>query len=134
MKVAASVLPRLAIPVGFYLDDRRVFGEGWTRERFYCDPLALGSYPLYFLASLFCADMSFLTSGEIGCSVVIIASTGDKLFPFDYVQEIYERIVAPDKEMLVFELDRHLVFNECVKEVLPSVAEKLEEYSTRYKE
>jgi hypothetical protein len=133
MKVTASVLPRLEIPVGFYLDDRRVFGEGWTREQFYCDPLALGSYPLYFLASLFCADMSFLTSGEIGCSVVIIASTGDKLFPFDYVQEIYERIVAPDKEMLVFELDRHLIFNECVKEVLPSVAEKLEEYSTRVK-
>jgi alpha-beta hydrolase superfamily lysophospholipase len=129
MKAVASALPRLAIPAGLYLDDRRVFGEEWTREHFYCDPLALNSYPLYFLASLFCADMSFLTSGEIGCPVVIVASTGDRLFPFDYVQRIYERIVAPDKEMLVFELDRHLIFNECVEEVLPSMGVKLEEYS-----
>jgi esterase/lipase len=60
---------------------------------------------------------------------VIVASTGDRLFPFDYVQRIYERIVAPDKEMLVFELDRHLIFNECVEEVLPSMGVKLEEYS-----
>jgi alpha-beta hydrolase superfamily lysophospholipase len=134
MKATASVLPWLAIPVGFYLDDRRVFGEGWTREQFYCDPLGLGSYPLYFLSSLFCADMSFLTSGEIGCPVVIVASTGDRLFPFDYVQEIYERIVAPDKEMLVFELDRHLIFNESVEEVLPRIGAKLEEYSMRYEE
>jgi hypothetical protein len=130
----ASALPRLAIPVGLYLDDRRVFGEEGTREQVYCDPLALKSYSLYFLSSLFCADMSFLTSGEIGCSVIIAASTGDKLFPFGYVKWIYERIVAPDKEMLVFDLDRHLIFNECVEEVLPSVAEKLEEYSTRYEE
>ena len=131
MKAAARILPRLAIPVGLYLDDRRVFGEEWTREQFYSDPLALKSYPLYFLASLFSADMSFLTSGEIGCPVVIVASTGDKLFPFDYVRTIYERIVAPEKEMLLFELDRHLIFNERVDEVLPSMIAKLGEYSTR---
>jgi alpha-beta hydrolase superfamily lysophospholipase len=130
MRAAASVLPRLAIPVGFYLDDRRVFGEEWTREQFYCDPLTLGSYPLYFLSSLFCADMSFLTSGEINCPVVIVASTGDRLFPFDYVQRIYEHIVAPDKEMLILDLDRHLIFNERVEEVLPSMSAKLDEYST----
>jgi alpha-beta hydrolase superfamily lysophospholipase len=130
VKAAASVLPRQEIPLGFYLDDRRVFREEWSREQFNYDPLALRSYPLYFLSSLFCADMGFLTSGEISCPVVIVASTGDKLFPFDYVQRIYERIVAPDKEMLVFELDRHLIFNECVEEVLPTLCAKLGEYST----
>jgi esterase/lipase len=78
--------------------------------------------------------MSFLTSGEIGCPIVILASTGDKLFPFGYVQRLYELIVALDKEMLVFELDCHLIFNESVEEVLPSVGAKLEEYSTRYEE
>jgi alpha-beta hydrolase superfamily lysophospholipase len=130
MRAAASVLPGLAIPVGFYLDDRRVFGEEWTREQFYCDPLTLGSYPLYFLSSLFCADTSFLTSGEINCPVVIVASTGDRLFPFDYVQRIYEHIVALDKEMLILDLDRHLIFNERVEEVLPSMSAKLDEYST----
>jgi hypothetical protein len=58
----------------------------------------------------------------------VIASTGDKLFPFDYTEQVYEGIVAPSKEMLVFELDRHLIFNECVEEVLPSLVAKLEEY------
>ena len=48
--------------------------------------------------------------------------------------KIYERIIAPDKEKLVFDLDRHLIFNESVEEVLPSVGAKLEEYSTRYEE
>ena len=131
MRAAASVLPRLAIPIGFYLDDRRVFGEEWTREQFYLDPLALNSYPLYFLASLFSADMRFLTTGEISCPVVIVASKGDELFPLDYVRTIYERIVAPEKEMLLFELDRHLIFNEQVEGVLPSMIAKLGEYSTR---
>lgn len=131
MNVAARALPRLAIPVGVYLDDRRVFGEEWTREQFYSDPLALKAYPLHFLASLFSADMRFLTTGEISCPVVIVASKGDKLFSFDYVRTIYERIVAPEKEILLFELDRHLIFNERVDEVLPSMIAKLGEYSTR---
>ena len=130
MRAAASALPRLEIPVGLYLDDRRVFGEEWTREQFYLEPLALKSYPLHFLASLFSADMRFLTTGEIGCPVVFVASTGDKLFPFDYVRTIYGRIVAPEKEMLIFESDRHLIFNERVDEVLPSMTAKLEEYAT----
>lgn len=129
MKTAASILLRLSIPVGLYLDDRRVFGEEWTREQFYCDPLALTSYPLYFLASLFSTDMSFLEDGSMQCPVIVIASTGDKLFPLDYVRRIYRRIVAPHKEMLVFDVDRHLIFNERVEEVLPSVAAKLEEYA-----
>jgi alpha-beta hydrolase superfamily lysophospholipase len=132
MSAAGSALPRLAIPVGLYLDVRRVFGEEWTRDQFYLDPLALKAYPLYFLArSLFSADMRFLTTGEISRPVVIVASTGDKLFPFDYVRTIYERIVAPEKEMLLFELDRHLIFNERVAEVLPSMIAKLGQYSTR---
>jgi pimeloyl-ACP methyl ester carboxylesterase len=101
MKAAASIMPRLSIPIGFYLDDHRVFGEEWTREQFYSDPLALTSYPLYFLASLFSADMSFLKDGSIQRPAVVIAWRGDKLFPLDYVRRIYRRIVAPHKEMLV---------------------------------
>lgn len=131
IKAAAGVLPRLPIPVGFYLDDRRIFGEERTREQFYSDPLSLTSYPLHFLTSLFSAETSFLEDGSIRCPVVVVASTGDRLFPFDHVREIYERIVAPDKEMLVFDLDRHLIFNECVEEVLPSVVAKLEGYCAR---
>jgi hypothetical protein len=66
--------------------------------------------------------------------VVVIASTGDRLFPFDYVRRVYGRIVALCKEMLVFGLDRHLIFNECVEEVLPSVVAKLREYCAGHTE
>jgi alpha-beta hydrolase superfamily lysophospholipase len=129
MRAVARALPRLPLPAGFYLQEGRIFGAEWTLEYFRWDPLGLRSYPLYFLASLFSADTSFLSSGEIRCPVVVIASTGDKLFAFDYTERVYEGIVAPSKEMLVFELDHHLIFNECVEEVLPSLAAKLEEYA-----
>jgi hypothetical protein len=61
--------------------------------------------------------------------VVVIAATGDALFPFGYTRRVCEHIVALHKEMLVFDLDRHLIFNECVDEVLPRLVEKLGEYS-----
>lgn len=129
MNALSRVLPRLPLPLQFYLDDRRIFGEQWTREQFYADPLGLTSYPLRFLASLFSTDMGFLTSGEVRCPVIVIASTGDKLFPLDYTLKVYERIVAPRKEMLVYELGRHLIFNECVGEILPPLVGKLKEYA-----
>jgi alpha-beta hydrolase superfamily lysophospholipase len=129
MAVASRVLPSLPVPLSFYLDDRRVFGEWWTREQFYSDPMGRTSYPLYFLVSLFTADMGFLTSGEIRCPVIVIASTGDQLFPFDYTRKVYERVVASRKEMLLFELDRHLILNECVEEVLSPLVGKLKEYT-----
>ena len=129
MRGVARALPRLPLPISFYLQERRIFGVEWTREQFHLDPLSLRSYPLYFLASLFSADTSFLSSSEIRCPVVVIASTGDKLFPFDYTEHVYKSIVAPSKEMLVFELDHHLIFNECVEEVLPSLVAKLEEHA-----
>jgi pimeloyl-ACP methyl ester carboxylesterase len=100
MNALSRVLPRLPLPLQFYLDDRRIFGERWTREQFYADPLGLTSYPLHFLASLFSADMGFLTSGEVRCPVIVIASTGDKLFRFDYTRKVYERIVAPREQCL----------------------------------
>lgn len=130
MNGAARALPRLPLPLSFYLDDHRVFGAAWTREQFYSDPLGRISYPLYFLASLFSANMGFLTSGAIRCPVVVIAATGDTLFPFDYMRLVYKRIGAPRKEMLVFDLDRHLIFNECVEEVLPPLIGKLREYAS----
>jgi hypothetical protein len=34
----------------------------------------------------------------------------------------------PRKEMLVYEVNRHLIFNECVDKVLPSLVTKLSEY------
>ncbi len=129
MNAAARKLPRLPIPLHFYLQEERVFRTDWAAEQYRSDPLALTSYPLFFLASLFSAKMGFLRSGQIRCPVVVIAATGDPLFPFDVVQRLYQQIKAPSKELLVFDLNAHLLFNECLDAVLPRLVETLKRYA-----
>jgi alpha-beta hydrolase superfamily lysophospholipase len=128
MNVTARLVPRLHVPIRFYLSEKRVFRTDWMREQYRRDPLKLSSYPLYFLASLFSADMRSLYSGQIRCPIVVIASTGDPLFPFDYIQWVYQQIKAPSKELLVFDLNYHLLFNECLEEVLPRLVETFKKY------
>ena len=53
--------------------------------------------------------------GSIGCPVLVIAASGDPLFSLAYTRRVFDRIVAPAKELLVFDVDRHLLFNECVE-------------------
>jgi alpha-beta hydrolase superfamily lysophospholipase len=128
MNVLAHAAPHLSMPLQFYLQEQRIFRTDWASELYHCDPLSLTSYPISFLASLFSAKMHFLYSGQIRCPLVVIASTGDALFPFDSIGRIYQQIKAPSKELLVYELDYHLLFNECLDEVLPRLVAKLEEY------
>ena len=47
--------------------------------------------------------------------MLVVAATGDPLFSLAYTRRVFDRIVAPAKELLVFEVDRHLLFNECVE-------------------
>lgn len=129
MNLVARRLPRLPIPLRFYLQEERIFRTEWAAEQYHRDPLALTSYPLSFLASLFSAKMGFLRSGQIRCPVVVIASTGDPLFPFDVAQQLYQEIKAPSKELLVFDLKYHLLFNECLDAVLPRLVETLKKYT-----
>ena len=131
INVVARLIPRLKVSIRFYLSEERVFKTNWMREQYRRDPLKLSSYPLYFLASLFSADMRSMYSGQIRCPVVVIASTGDPLFPFDYIKRIFQHIRAPSKELLVFDLNYHLLFNECLEEVLPRLVESLKKYTEK---
>jgi alpha-beta hydrolase superfamily lysophospholipase len=131
MNIAAKLMPRLPVPISFYLREERVFRTNWTRQQYLRDSLKLSSYPLYFLASLFSADMRAMYSGQIRCPVVVIASTGDPLFPFDYIKRIYQLIKAPSKELLVFDLNYHLLFNESLEEVLPRLVGSLKKYTEK---
>ena len=72
--------------------------------------------------------MSRVSDGSIKCPVVVIASTGDTLFSYSYCLEVFEKIAAPHKEMLVFDEPYHLIFNECPERVIGPVAQKLNEY------
>jgi alpha-beta hydrolase superfamily lysophospholipase len=115
LRLAARLAPGLPVPFWAYLDLDRVCGQPETRTRFLTDPLGLRAYPLGFLAELCTADLSGMRDGSIGCPVLVIAARGDPLFSLGYTRRVFYRIVAPAKELLVFEVDRHLLFNECVE-------------------
>jgi alpha-beta hydrolase superfamily lysophospholipase len=125
LALAAKVFPRLPVPIGAYLDLGKVCGDPQSLERFRTDPLALRAYPLGFIASLFTADLSGMTDGSIHCPVVVLAATGDPLFPTDDARRLYARIAAPAKRFVALDLDRHLIFNECIDDALPVVAAEL---------
>jgi alpha-beta hydrolase superfamily lysophospholipase len=125
LRLAGRVAPRLPVPFWAYLDLDRVCGQPETRRRFLTDRLGLRAYPLGFLAELFSADLSGMADGSIGCPVLVVAATGDRLFPLAYTRRVFDRIVAPAKELLVFEVDRHLLFNECVELVTDPLVDRI---------
>ncbi len=127
IKWSGRVFPGLQLPMTFYLSFDRVTKSEKIKEDFYNDDYSLKFYPLYFLASLFGADMTKITDGSIKCPVVVIASSKDPLFSFEYTKKVYELIKAPEKEILVFDEPYHLIFNECIDDVLDPIAEKLKE-------
>jgi alpha-beta hydrolase superfamily lysophospholipase len=123
IRMLATLAPRLPIPFNIYLDLARVCREQWSAEQFLLDPLGLRTYPLVFLADLFTADMTAMRGGTITCPVVVVAGSADPLFSLDYTRIVFARIAAPAKELVVFDTDHHLLFNECLPQVLPRVAE-----------
>ena len=131
LRVLATLAPRLPIAFNVYLDLARVCREPWTAEQFQMDPLSLRAYPLAFLVDLFTADMKAMGDGTITCPVVVVAGRGDPLFSLDYTQKVFARIAAPAKELVVFDTDHHLLFNECLPLVLPRVAELIKSLDTQ---
>ncbi len=124
-RAAARIAPSVPVPFGAYLDIGRVCRDKSTAEYFYTDPLGRRSYPLRFMASLFTADLAGMRDGSITCPVTVLAGRGDPLFPLAYIREVYGRIAAPHKELLVLDSDVHLLFNEDLATVLPPLLERL---------
>jgi alpha-beta hydrolase superfamily lysophospholipase len=127
---ADAVVPRLPVPLWAYLDLDRVCRLPQTRARLLADPSGSRAYPLGFLVGLLTADLSGLRDGSIPCPVLVIAATGDPLFSFGYTRRVYDRIVAPSKQLLVFDADRHLLFNECVELVLDPLVDRIRTLAT----
>ena len=124
-RLVARIAPGLPVPFWAYLDLGRVCGQPDTRTRFLTDPLSLSCYPLGFLAELSTADVSGMRNGSIACPVLVVAATGDPLFSFAYTRRVFDRIVAPVKKLLVFEVDRHLLFNECIELVTDPLIDRI---------
>jgi alpha-beta hydrolase superfamily lysophospholipase len=131
MRVGARALPGLQIPITAYLDLKRVTASEALIEHFNADPIGRRSYPLCFLASLFSADLSAMTDGSIGCPVVVIASKEDRLFDYRYICRVFEKIVAPQKELLAFDEGTHMLFAESAGEALGPVAAGVRKYTAK---
>jgi pimeloyl-ACP methyl ester carboxylesterase len=125
LRLTARITPGLPVPFWAYLDLDRVCGQPETRRRFLIDPLRLHCYPLGFPAELPRADLSGMRDGSIGCPVLVIAASGDPRFSFAYTRRVFDRIVAPAKELLVFDVDRHLLRNECVELVTGPLVDRI---------
>jgi alpha-beta hydrolase superfamily lysophospholipase len=125
MVVAARSRRLALVPLWACLDLDRVCGQPETRRRFETDLLSLRCYPLRFLDELSTADVSGMRDGSIGWPVLVIPARGDPLFSFAYTRRVLDRIVAPAKELLVFDVDRHLLFNECVELVTGPLVDRI---------
>lgn len=128
MKIGSALFPGLPIPIGLYLDIDKISSSTEIIDQYLSDPIGLQRYPLAFLCSLFTANMTAATDGSIKCPVVVITSTGDPLFPYSYIQQVFKMIVSPKKEMMVFDEPFHLIFNECVDRIIDPIADKLRQY------
>ncbi len=129
MKLIARVFPSLPIPITMYLELKRISGTPEIISQYLEDPLGLTEYPLSLIASMFSANMTGVTDGSIQCPVVVIASTGDKLFSTGYMQMVYDQIASPDKKMLLLDEPFHLIFNECVDRVIGPIVNELNAYA-----
>lgn len=125
LAAGGRLLPRMPVPFDAYLDMDRVVRNPDYADYFRTDPLGLRSYPLGFMASLLAADLSGMRDGSITCPVIVIAGSGDPLFPLSYTREVYAGIVAPAKELLVVDSGAHLLFNEDIDAVLPPLLDRL---------
>jgi hypothetical protein len=56
---------------------------------------------------------------------VVLAGSGDPLLSLDYTRQVFARIVATAKELLVIDSDRHLRFTETLDRVLPVLVPRL---------
>jgi hypothetical protein len=71
------------------------------------------------------ADLSGLRDGSIRCPVLGVTGRGDPLFPLDYTRQVFDEIVAPAKELLVVDVDGHLLLVEALEQTLPPLVQRL---------
>ncbi|WP_225755612.1 alpha/beta fold hydrolase [Actinotalea sp. Marseille-Q4924] len=106
LRGVAQVAPRLPVPFGMYLEMARVTRDAATAEQFWTDPLGRRSYPLRFLAEMLEEDVT----QPVTCPVVVVATSGDPLFPLAYTRAVFARIEAPSKQLVVVASPEHLLF------------------------
>jgi hypothetical protein len=100
----AKIFPDWELPLGFYLDRRRISADLAVWEKVENDGLCLSRYSLHFLASLFTTVFPGICDGSIRCPVYVVADEGNRLFTAEYTRKVFGRLRAPYKEMVVFHI------------------------------
>ncbi|MFO8057131.1 MAG: alpha/beta fold hydrolase [bacterium] len=122
LRAAARVFPYARVPIASYLDLRKepmkVFGDAWSF--ILQDPLALRSITLRAFASIAGTPLPRPVE-DIQGPLLVLHSSGDHIFPEDYVMDIYNRLGC-EKEIKVYQAP-HLVTIEHVPEILPDLVE-----------
>jgi len=106
---AAVHMPRFPVVIPMYLELERVFAGsyGFSAANVLRDTRL--SYPLAYVASLFSANLSYLTQpGHIRCPVLGMVAADDALFTPELMRETLRRIEAPHKELIVMPGGGHM--------------------------
>jgi alpha-beta hydrolase superfamily lysophospholipase len=123
----AKIFPDLELPLGFYLDRKRISTDPALWEKVASDELCLSRYSLCFLASLFTTVFPGIGDGSIRCPVYVVADEGDRLFTAEYTRKVFDRLRAPYKEMVVFHYNDHMLMVTHADEVCRKLSEKMRE-------
>ena len=121
-KLFAHLLPDLKLPWSFYLKPDRISTDPEIWDMLEKDSLSLTRYSLYFLASLFTTRFPGLTDGSVRCPIYVIADSGDRLFTEAYIKQVFELLKAPQKEMIVFNFNDHMLMVTHPQEVCERLA------------
>jgi len=123
LKGLAAVTPLMRVPIAAYLDlstePMRVFGNAWNF--LLQDPLALKSITMRAVISLATTELP-RPIAEIETPILVLHSTGDNIFPEDYVMRLYDMLTC-NKEIKNYQGLPHLITIEHVDEILPDVVE-----------
>lgn len=107
-RLAARLLPELRLTIWLYLDPQAITDDPRLLETFVDDPLTLQALPLRSIVS-----QSYTTPAkpveEIETPTIVLHAEGDRIFPLDYCQAIYDRLNCPKRFELIPRAD-HLVF------------------------
>lgn len=123
IRTLARLFPRARVPIAAYLDLRsepmRVFGDAW--EFILQDPLALQHITLRAVASLVSTPLPRPIE-QIKTPTLVLHSSGDHIFPQDYIMRLYNRLTC-EKDIKIYPDLPHLITIEHVDRVLPDVTE-----------
>lgn len=123
--ILAKAFATLEVPLDAYLDPKEIQANSHGVKEDTNDPLMLKTYPISFIYSLFSLEIN---PKKIKCPIIVMTTTGDKVFRVEYVKHVYEQFQAPAKELMIIPDLGHLCLMENADQVVAPILDKLWQY------